>query len=84
LTKHEFGIIDEIMFNVRYDFYEPEEYNCISVNDDFIEEMLHNYLEDFKNMKVYAHTTSYPSWGLNYAGITLIPPEYSSYMLSQR
>lgn len=67
--------MNEIMYNVRYDFYEPEEYNCISVNDDFIEEMLHNYLEDFKKMKVYAHTTSYPAWGLNYAGITLIPPE---------
>lgn len=75
MAKHEFGIVDEIMYNVRYDFYEPEEYSCISVDDDFIDEMLHNYYEDFQKMKAYAHTTSYPIRGLNYIGITLIPPE---------
>lgn len=75
LTTHGFGIMDEIMYNVDYVYYEPEEYSCIFINDDFIEEIIHNYLEGFKNMETYAHSTNDPGWGLNYCGITLIPPK---------
>ncbi|MCB2300714.1 hypothetical protein [Clostridium tagluense] len=59
MTKHEFEIID----------YEPEEYNCISVNDDLIEEITNKYVEEFKNMKTYAHIISNQIYGLNYIGI---------------
>lgn len=75
MATHEFGIMNEIMYNVQYDFYEPEKYKCISVDDDLIEKIINDYLEDFKNMKTYAHNTINLVWGLNYCGITLIPPE---------
>lgn len=75
MSHHEFGVMEEIMYNVRYDTYEPKKYKCISVDDEIIEEVLHNYEEKFKKMKAYIHTTSLPGYGLNYTGITLVPPE---------
>lgn len=75
LATHGFGIMDEIMYDVDYVSYEPEEYNCIFIDDDFIDAIIHNYLVDFKNMKTYFHNTSNLEWGLNYCGITLIPSE---------
>lgn len=75
MAKHEFGIIEDIMYGVEYVYYEPEEYNSISVNDDLIEEIIKNYLKEFRSLKTYAHSTTKPITGLNYYGITLIPPE---------
>jgi len=75
LATHGFGIMDEMMYEVDYVCYEPEEYNCIFIDDDFIDAIIHNFLEDFKNMKTYFHNTSKLGWGLNYCGITLIPSE---------
>ena len=75
MTKHEFGIIDYLIKDKRYDEYEPEEYNCISVNDDLIDEIISKYVEEFTDVKTYAHIITKPMWGLNYCGITLIPPE---------
>lgn len=75
MSIHEFGIMNEIMYNVQYEFYEPEEYNCISVDDNLIEEIINNYLEEFQNMKTYSHNTVNQGYGLDYCGITLIPPE---------
>lgn len=54
----------------RFDKYEPEKYNCISVQDDFIEPLT---LET-ANIDFYWHTLSVPGKGFAYCGITLIPP----------
>ena len=37
MPKHEFGIMQkEPSFYEHYDTYEPQKYNCIAVDDDFI------------------------------------------------
>lgn len=74
MATHDFGIMDKIKYKERYDTYEPNKYNCIFVNDDLIEKIIYKYLEDFRKMRTYEHTTSIPMFGLNYIGVTLIPP----------
>ena len=44
MAKHEFGIIDSFEENKWYSNYEPEKYNCISVSDDLIEELIIKYI----------------------------------------
>ena len=55
----------------RFDEYEPNKYNCISVDDDFIESIL----SELQNVNCYWHTLQNKGDGLAYCGITLIPPE---------
>lgn len=71
MAKHEFGIMQEAPLpGKRYDAYEPDQYACISVHDDYIEGLLERFLKiDF-----YWHTLDVPGKGLAYCGITLIPP----------
>ncbi|MBP1546956.1 MAG: hypothetical protein J6A37_10180 [Oscillospiraceae bacterium] len=72
MSMHEFGIMETApVSGERFDVYEPEKYNCISVNDDFIEPVIHK----LTGIKFFAHTVDFPINGLNYCGITLIPPE---------
>ena len=54
----------------RYDEYEPRKYNCIAVDDDYVEDI------DAKlnDIDFYWHTIQWPTKGLAYTGITLIPP----------
>ncbi|MGI8351892.1 short-chain dehydrogenase [Niallia circulans] len=68
---HEFGIIQN--FNKRhvYNHYTPDLYDCIPVNDHFIQELI----KPLAMMKTYFHTYERPANGLAYYGITLIPPE---------
>ena len=54
----------------RYDKYEPNKYNCITVHDNYIECILEQSL----NIDFYWHTLDVPGKGLAYCGITLIPP----------
>jgi hypothetical protein len=54
----------------RYDEYEPQKYNCISVDDNDMEILDAN----LKDIEFYWHTTDVPAKGLAYTGITLIPP----------
>ena len=69
---HEFGImLTDPQPGKRYDEYEPEKYNCISVPDEIVENLGDAVLRD---MPCYWHTTSVPGKGLAYCGITLIPP----------
>ncbi len=50
LAKHEFGIIQNApKQGKRYDGYEPQKYNCISVNDDY----LGNSIVNFGNIDFY-------------------------------
>lgn len=72
MPKHDFGIIDEVSINKKvYEKYEPKKYNCIDIDDDYILPIL----EKLKDIKTYFHDISVPEMGLNYFGITLIPPE---------
>lgn len=72
MAKHEFGIMEAAPEKgKRYDEYEPHKYNCISVNDDYLE----NILDEFDNIDFYWHTTDISGKGIAYVGITLIPPE---------
>lgn len=71
LAKHEFGIMqNDPKQGKRYDKYEPQKYNCISVNDDYLE----NIIVNFNNIDFYWHTLDVKGKGLAYCGITLIPP----------
>ena len=71
MAKHEFGIMqDAPKQGKRYDKYEPRKYNCISVNDDCLEDIVSN----FNHINFYWHTLDALAKGIAYAGITLIPP----------
>lgn len=72
MPKHEFGIMQtDPKKGKRYDIYEPQKYDLISVDDDDILPLL----ERSNNVKCYWHTLDRPEFGLAYYGITLIPPE---------
>jgi hypothetical protein len=49
----------------------PQEYNCISVDDDLISD-ISRFLHI---MKSYYHSYKRPELGLAYWGVTIIPPE---------
>lgn len=71
MAKHEFGIMPrEPKQGERYDEYEPEKYNCICVDDEDLEAVLLN----FKSIDFYWHILDVKDKGLEYSGITLIPP----------
>lgn len=68
----EFGIIDKFEKNKDYSCnYEPEKYNCISINDNILNE----WWSDLTLIKTYFHSYSRPSFALARWGVTLIPPE---------
>lgn len=71
MAKHEFGIMQNPPEeNKRYDEYEPQKYNCISVDDDYLEDIVAN----FDHIDFYWHTLEVKGKGIAYCGVTLIPP----------
>ena len=54
----------------RYDDYEPEKYNCISVDDIYLE----NIVSSFDHIDFYWQTLDIKEKGIAYCGVTLIPP----------
>lgn len=68
---HEFGILDVFDKEKKYINYEPEQYNCISVDDDLIQSLA----AELSIMKTYFHSFKRKEYGLAMWGITLIPPE---------
>ena len=69
MAKHEFGIIQIApQKGKRYDEYEPQKYDCISVNDDYIEKIV----SDFDDIDFYWHSIDIPGKGLSYCGISQI------------
>ena len=71
MAKHEFGIMPTApREGERYDEYEPQKYHCISVSDDYME----NIVTCFDDIAFYWHSVDVPGKGLAYCGITLIPP----------
>ena len=71
LAKHEFGIMQGVPEpRKRYDDYEPQKYNCISVDDIYIEKID----AALNSIDFYWHTLDVPAKGIAYTGVTLIPP----------
>ena len=71
MAKHDFGIMNiPPEPNTRYDSYNPEKYNCISVHNDYIEPLL----DKLRLVESYWHTLERQAKGLALYGITLIPP----------
>ena len=63
MPHHEFGIMDTAPEKgLRYDEYEPQKYNCITVDDVYIE----GILDRLSNIHTYAHTLDVPYSGLAY------------------
>ena len=67
----EFGIIKDFDREKDYSEYEPQKYNCVSIDDD----ALNNWWARLEDMKSYFHTYSRPDKALARCGVTLIPPE---------
>lgn len=71
MAKHEFGMMHTAPeAGKRYDAYEPQRYDCISIDDTYIEK-LDVHLSD---IDLYWHTVDVAGKGLAYCGVTLIPP----------
>lgn len=71
MANHEFGIMPNApRQGIRYDEYEPQKYNCISVDDAYLE----NIVGNFNNFDLYWHTLDVRGKGIAYCGVTLIPP----------
>ena len=72
MAKHEFAIVQKKpSTKERFNSYEPQKYNCIVVDDDFIEPII----MDLQSVDCYWHTLQRAEKGLAYYGITLIPPK---------
>ena len=71
MNTHEFGIMAvDPQPDEQFSRYEPERYDCILVNDVYIEAIL----EEMQSVPCYWHSRQRPEQGLAYCGITLIPP----------
>lgn len=71
MAKHEFGIIDRILSESdNFQDYEPEKYGCICIDDEYIEKLM----PSFESIPTFFHRLTWQETGLNYIGITLIPP----------
>ena len=72
MAKHEFGIMPAPpQKGKRYDDYEPQKYNCISIVDEIIEAIDKALI----HIDFYHHTVDIKSKGLAYCGVTLISPQ---------
>lgn len=71
MAKHEFGIMQTVPEkSKRYDEYEPQKYNCITVDDDYLEDIAVR----FNDIDFFWHTLDIKGKGLAYCGVTLVPP----------
>ena len=71
MIKTQFGIIDEIDYNKDYSEYEPDKYNCVYIDDDYIED----WWPQLCLMKSFYHSMDRPDIALARYGVTIIPPE---------
>lgn len=72
MTKHEFGIMSSApQKGKRYEEYEPEKYSCISVDDDYIGDIV----AKLNDIDFYWHILDVKGKGIAYYGVTLIPPD---------
>jgi len=75
LAKHDFGIIDQFEENKWYSEYEPQKYNCVSVDMNLMDKIFEMYLEELLQIKTYACISTQHLQGLEESGVTLIPPD---------
>lgn len=75
IATHKFGIIEQFEENKFYCKYEPEKYNCISVDIHLMDDVIDNFLEEWGKIKTYLGSYSKTYYGLEENGITIIPPE---------
>ena len=77
MATHEFGIMEQPPEPGRwYSVYEPEKYNCVYVDDEIIEPLWAvGAPEAVLSAPTYYQTLSQPGKGLDYTGVTLIPPD---------
>ena len=79
MPKHEFGIMEYApVRGKRFDKYQPEKFNCISVDDAYILPLSERLSEE----QFYWHTLDVVGSGLAYCGITLISPTGAQAMLN--
>lgn len=71
----EFGIIDEIDKNKRYITYEPEKYNCITIDDDIYSDDWWELTQKYKMRTYIGGDFNKPYFALDRHGVTIIPPE---------
>ncbi len=70
MVQHEFAILPlNPSSEERFDSYEAGKYDCISLDDASIEEIL----VELQELDCYWHSLKVPEKGLAYWGITLIP-----------
>ena len=70
MATHEFGIMMKAPEEGKqYNEYEPQKYNCISVSDDYLEDIV----EKIQHIDFYWHILENKQKGIAYHGITLIP-----------
>ena len=68
---HEFGIMQiNPTIDSKFNNYEPQKYNAISIHDDCILPLL----DRLNSYKCYWHSLDREEFGIAYYGITLIPP----------
>jgi len=80
--RHEFGIID-CLDEYKEGEYEPEKYNCVFVEDDFLCEIYQGeFKEKIEKLETFVHNTNRPFKNLDYYGITLIPPKSLKYFFN--
>lgn len=78
MAQHTFGIMEIApKSNDRYDDYNPEKYETVSVWEDDFEK----YAIEMKNLECFSHSIDLPRQGLEYCGITLIPPTSLQHMI---
>ena len=71
MAMHEFGIMQtEPAVGQQFEEYAPRKYHCICVDDAEIERLL----PETEGLELYRHTVDCAGKGLDYTGITLIPP----------
>lgn len=75
MSSHQFGIIDNFKDNVRYEKYEPEKYNCISVDMYLLDYIIDNYYVNIEKIKTYLCVSTQVFYGIDESGITIFPPE---------
>lgn len=71
MIKTEFGIIDDFQPEQKYIAYEPEQYHCVAIDDEYIDD----WWERLLMIRTYNMSLEQQQWALSRWGITLIPPE---------
>ncbi|ASA22452.1 hypothetical protein [Paenibacillus donghaensis] len=66
----QFGIVEIFEEDKDYSDYEPEKYNCVAIDDDYLNE----WWEELTLLQTYSHSYSRPEFALARWGVTLIPP----------